>query len=370
MPGHNPEYRLCFVNSMRSWGGAEVWMLDTALALRERGCAVDLVANCGSELQRRAKAAQLPVKALPIRIDGAPWTIAALAWHLRRRRCTAVVANRTKDVTVAAPAARLAGLDHILATRESDFPLKGRLDHRLHFRVLCTGVLVNSRATRRTVLDSAPWLNPGRVHLLCKGIDTDRFSPGPRPATPPTVGFAGQLIDRKGLPALMKAWSVVDATSRSPRPRLHLAGVGPLRNALEQWRENLQHPQAVELLGYVDDMPRFYRSLDLLVMPSTAEGFGLAAAEASACGVPVIAGKASSLPEIVADGVSGLLVTPGDSEALYQAMIRILDDSPWARRLGRAGCRLIRDRYPRDKSLARLLGLTGHSDYDTEGKPR
>jgi glycosyltransferase involved in cell wall biosynthesis len=105
---------------------------------------------------------------------------------------------------------------------------------------------------------------------------------------------------------------------------------------------------------------QFYRGLHILAMPSHAEGFGLAAAEALACGVPVIAGDASSLPEIVSDGETGLLVPPGDAEALCAALQRLLDDPSLARRLGQAGRRSVVARYPRDKTLDRFLELTGH----------
>ncbi len=345
-------------------------MLETALALRDRGHAVGFVANPDSELQRRAEAADLPVKPLAIRIDGAPWTIAAVTAHLRRSGVTALVANRTKDVKVAAPAGRLAGVPVILATRESDFPLKDRWDYRWNFHTLCTGVLVNSQATRRTILASGPWLDPARVHLLYKGIDIDRFTPGEPPADRPVVGAVGQLIARKGIPELMQAWTALTAQARTPRPRLRLAGEGRLRPELERWRLTLPHPEDVELLGYTEDVEEFYRGLTILAMPSHAEGFGLAAAEALACGVPVIAGDASSLPEIVIDGETGLLVPPGDSSALHAALSRLLDDPELARRLGRTGRELVLSRYPREKTLDRFLGLTGHPDFDTEGNPR
>ncbi len=363
-------YRISFVNSMRSWGGAEVWMLETALALRDRGCDVEFVTNPDSELRRRAEAEGLPVKALTIRIDGAPWTIAALATHLKKTGATALVANRTKDVKVAAPAGRLAGMPCVLATRESDFPLKDRLDYRWNFQVLCTGILVNSLATRKTILDSGPWLDLDRVHLLYKGIDIDRFVPGPAPSGRPVVGAVGQLIARKGIPELMQAWTAIDAQEWEQRPVLRLAGEGILQEDLERWREGLRHPEDVELLGYTENVENFYQGLHILAMPSHAEGFGLAAAEALACEVPVVAGDASSLPEIVVDGETGLLVPPGNSDALLAALLKLLKDPALARRLGLAGRELVMDRYPREKTLNRFLGLTGHPEFTPEGKPR
>lgn len=358
------DYRLCLVNSMRSWGGAEVWFLDTALALAERGLEVQIVAQPDSELLRRARRAGIRCAAIPIRFDAAPWTLARLVRYFRRERITALVANLTKDLKAAALAGRLAGVPIRLGTRESDFPLKDRVDYRWYFRSLSTGLLVNSESTRRTVLDSAPWLDPACVHLLYKGIDIGRFAPAPnRPAAAaPVVGFVGQLIERKGLIDLMEAWSRIEAADRPDAPILRLAGEGPLQERLQSWRATLRRPDRVELCGYTEDVVSFYHGCTLLVMPSLSEGFGLAAAEAAACGLPVVAARASSLPEIVIDGETGRLVAAGCPEELADAVTALLDDPEKAAELGRRGRERTADRFDHRDSLRRLVHLTGGPD--------
>ena len=344
---------------MRTWGGAEVWVLETVTALRAQGCAADIVAQPGSELHRRALAAGVPTAAIPIRFDAAPWTLAKLVRHFRRQETTAIWANLTKDLKAASVAGRLAGVGTILASRESDFPLKKKLYYRWYFGHLATGLLVNSEATRRTVLASAPWLDTGRVHLLYKGIDTDRFQPAPQAPPRPVVGFVGQLIERKGLRDLMQAWTMVDRTARADSPALRLAGEGPLREEILGWRDGLQRPEDVEVMGFVEPVEVFLQGLSMLVLPSYTEGFGLAAAEASACGLPVIASAASSLPEIVQDRVTGLLVPPRDPATLAAAVTALLDDPGLGRRLGRAGRARIVTTFSRRQTLRRLLELTG-----------
>lgn len=352
-------YHLCLVNSMRQWGGAEVWFLETARALRQRGYRTTLVAQPGSELARRALLAGQPVEVMPIRMDGAPWTQWRL-WRLfRSTGVTAVVTNMTKDLIASAVPGRLAGVPIILNSRESDFPLKNRLDYRLLFNNLATGVLVNSQATAGTVLRSAPWLAKDRVHLVYKGVDLERFRPAGRWPEPPVVGFVGQLIERKGLTEIMQAWSRIDAAERTDRPRLHLAGEGPLAGTFETWRAGLRHPDRVEMLGYMEKVEDFYQGLTCLVMPSHCEGFGLAAAEAAACGKPVIAAAASSLPEIVVDGQTGLLVPPGDVEQLSRAITTLLDSPGRCRLLGEAAHEKAAACFDREQTLQRLLELTG-----------
>lgn len=355
---------ICLVNSLRTWGGAEVWFLETALALRDRGIAASLVCQPGSQLLRRARQAGAPAAAIPIRFDAAPWTLARLFRHFRATGTTAVVANLTKDLKAAAVAGRLAGVARILASRESDFPLKDKLHYRWYFNHLATGVLVGSQATRRTVLASCPWLAPERVHLLHKGIDLTRFHPAAAspagPAQGAVVGFVGQLIARKGLTQLMDAWTGIDRRAwPGPPPVLRIAGEGVLEADLRAWRDTLQRPGAVELAGFVEDIPAFYRKLDLLVMPSVAEGFGLAAAEAGASGVPVIATAVSSLPEIVVHRETGLLVPPDDVAALTAALDDLLKKPDLARQMGRAARARVAARFDGEKTLDRLLALCG-----------
>ncbi len=352
---------VCLVNSLRGLGGAELWFLDAARALRARGVRASLVAQPGTPLLARARAADLPVAAIPIRCDGAPWTLARLWWHLRRTGVTALVCNLTKDLKAAGLAGRWAGVPVRLASRESDFPLKQKAHYRWYFHHAATGVLVASEATRRTVLGSAPWLDPARVHLLMKGVDTRRFRPAePDLASrPPVVGYVGQLIVRKGLEALMAAWEqVLAAAPASGAPRLRLAGEGPLRPALERWRADLPRPQSVELTGFVEDVPGFWAGCRVAVLPSRAEGYGLAAAEASACGLPVVAARASSLPEVVADGETGLLVPPDRPADLATALSTLLHDTRLAARLGRAGRHRAETVLEAQRCWDRLLELT------------
>lgn len=352
-------YHLCLVDSLRTWGGAEVWFLETAAELSARGVGVSLVAQPGSALRARALAAGVAVDGLSIRCDGAPWTLLQLTRILRRRGATALIANLTKDLKAAAAAGRLAGVPVRLGSRESDFPLKDKAYYRWTFTRLATGLLVNSAATGATVRGSAPWLDPARVHLLYKGIDTRRFRPAGGTRAAPVVGFLGQLIRRKGLPELMAAWSLLEREPALEAATLQVAGSGPLAADLARWRAGLARPDRVRLLGQIEDAPAFLQGCRVLAMPSHAEGFGLAAAEAAACGVPVVAADASSLPEIVVHDATGLLTAPGDVPALAAALRDLLLDPDRAARLGRAGRERVLARFDRERTLARLLALTG-----------
>ncbi len=337
-----------------------MWFLATARQLLDRGLAVSVITQPDSVWLPQLTAAGIPHATIPLRCDGAPWTWFKLARYFHHHKITAILANRTKDLKACAVAGRLAGVPVIFGTRESDFPLKDKLYYRWYFNSLANGLLVNSEATRRTILTSAPWLHEERVHLLYKGIDTVAFSPAISPPEQRVVGFVGQLIERKGLRDLMVAWSQLDKRDwpAGQRPRLRIAGEGPLATELQHWQIGLIHPAQVELVGYCRNMPEFYHKLSLLVMPSYQEGFGLAAAEASACGLPVIASDASSLPEIVIHGSTGLLISPADPNTLAAAMAKLVLDPVLCQAMGQAGRARVGQRFDLEKSLDRLQHLT------------
>ena len=351
---------LCFVNSIKVLAGAEIWMLDAAAGLRDRGIETRFVAAPGSPLAAAAREAGFRTSEIPIRFDTAPWTLLKILRALRADPPGALICNQLKDLKAAGVAGRLAGIPRIYLTRESDFPLRRRIHYRFYLQRIATGILVNSRATLETTRLSAPWLDPGRLHLVYKGIDTERYAPRPGPppaAGPAVVGFAGQLIPRKGLRTLMTAWNLVEEAGNGPAHRLRLAGDGPMRPDLAVWRATLRRPENVEILGQLDDMPSFYHDLQMLVLPSEQEGFGLVAAEASACGLPVVASRISSLPELVEDRSTGRLTPPGDARALADAILDLAGDPDRAATMGRAGRALVRRRFSKSDMLDALAAL-------------
>jgi glycosyltransferase involved in cell wall biosynthesis len=131
-----------------------------------------------------------------------------------------------------------------------------------------------------------------------------------------------RLEPQKGLDVAVRA--LPDIRALYPRAELVVLGEGPQRAELEQLAGKLQVP--VHLLGRVPDVAAWLRRADLLVHPARWEGFGLALLEAMLASKPVVATNVSSIPEIVVDGETGLLVPPDDAAALATAVIRVLDD--------------------------------------------
>ena len=171
----------------------------------------------------------------------------------------------------------------------------------------------------------------GRARVIPLGIDLQRFRSdaaapalaGPAPdaeARPVTVGFVGRLVPEKGADVLL------DALTRDPRLRARIVGAGPAEPALRARAVELEVADRVEFTGPIDpdDIEDFYRSLDVLAVPSLptptwTEQFGRVAVEAMASGVPVVSSDAGALPAVV--GGAGIVVPAGDAGALALGLV-------------------------------------------------
>ncbi len=170
-------------------------------------------------------------------------------------------------------------------------------------------------------------LAPGRVRVIEIGVDMDLFKPMPVIERRPNqlIATISANAPLKGLPFLLKAF----AELRRDRPQLNLTVIG--RDGHPQTQRlmrKLEINGSVEFTGRIEteDIIRRYASSTIAVVPSLYEGFGLPAAEAMACQVPVVSTHAGALPEVVGvDGAAGVLVKPGSSECLAREIGALLD---------------------------------------------
>ncbi|MEV7596904.1 glycosyltransferase family 4 protein [Kitasatospora sp. NPDC089797] len=194
------------------------------------------------------------------------------------------------------------------------------------------------------------------------GVDTDRFTPGPPAARrPPTVLYVGRM-DRtsawKGVPVLLRAFAQL---ADLPGARLRLVGDGDARPELRAEADRLGLADRVEFTGALTG-PALVAELQqaaLLVLPSlsAAESFGMTLIEAMACATPVVGSRVGGIPYVVDDGVTGLLVAPGDERALAAACRRLLTDPRTADRFGTAGRRHVAEHYAWPGLTRRYLEL-------------
>lgn len=154
-----------------------------------------------------------------------------------------------------------------------------------------------------------------------------------------TLAVVAQLIERKGHALLLDALPAILA--QHPELRVLLFGRGPLEGALSERIHRLGLAERVHLAGFRTDLERILPCLDLLVHPATLEGLGVSLLQAAAAGVPIVAARAGGIPEVVRDGENGLLVPPGDTKALGEAVLWMLDHPEESRALGARGRALV-----------------------------
>jgi glycosyltransferase involved in cell wall biosynthesis len=166
------------------------------------------------------------------------------------------------------------------------------------------------------------------------------------------VGVVANLRTVKGLDVFVRAAALVHR--RHPRAVFTVAGEGELRAALEQQAVAEGLAGQFTLPGGVADVAGFLAGLDVAVLSSHAEGMSNALLEYMAAGRPIVATAVGAATELIADGIHGLLVPPGDEEKLAEAIERLLTDRELAQRLGTAARRRVWERYSREAMVRRF----------------
>lgn len=362
--------RILFINSIQMFGGGEVWMLRTLRALQERGHQVWLCCRPETELAKRAVAQGVPVKLLVFRGDFDPVTIALLARFMKQEHIEVVLTNMDKELRLGGLAAKIAGVPAVFPRRGIDYPLKNRWRYRLAYNVLATRVIANSEATKQALLRNAPWLDSERIEVIYNGIDMQPFlQPSGRclrtewgvPQEAPLLGFVGQLDERKGIEVLLKAFGRV--YRQMPQVRLVLAGRGSLQEMIESEMRRQNWGSAVLLPGFMDDVISVMQAIDILLLPSLWEGFGIVLIEAMAAGKPVISTNTSSMPEIIVDGHTGYLVPPGDSKGLADRAIALLQNPSLREQFGNAGRERAIELFTLERMIDQLENLFQGEKY-------
>ncbi|HEY5718753.1 MAG TPA: glycosyltransferase [Gammaproteobacteria bacterium] len=256
-----------------------------------------------------------------------PRCVLVLAALLRRLGATAVHTHHVGPLLYGGLAARLAGVRSLVHTEHDAWHLADPRRRRLQSAVLrlvrpqlvADAQLVRARAERAL---------PGRsFEVIANGIDTQRFRPGNRaaarrqlglPEAVRLVGCAARLEAVKDHATLLEALAALPAGVH-----LALAGDGSLADELQRRADALGLAERVHFLGNLEEMPTFYRALDLFCLASRQEGLPLSPLEAQACGIPCVLTDVGGCREALCP-TSGRLVPPGDPAALADALARLL----------------------------------------------
>ena len=196
-----------------------------------------------------------------------------------------------------------------------------------------------------------------KIAIIPFGVDVERFSPPTSSLKTEQVvfGVAKHLHAVYGLDLLIQAFAQVYSRHHG-KVRLRIAGDGPEKENLVRLTHEHQVEEAVEWVGHLPntEVADFYRSLDVVVVPSRKESFGVTAVEGAACGLPVIGSRIEGLPEVIIDGKTGILVPPENALKLSEAMELLLLDPKQREQMGEAGRRFVLEKYDWQKNVTQM----------------
>lgn len=287
-----------------------------------------------------------------------PLGLLKLTLFLRRRRIDILHTHLFDPSAVGLTAGLLARTPARVLTRHySDYHTRiGRPVHvwldRLCTRLSHRVIAVSQHTADHLVgVEKAP---PGKVRTIHNGIDFARVQASSadapmriraqlRVSDRKVILMAARMHPEKGYEVLLRAMPKVAARVESVT--LLIAGTGALESHYRALTASLGLEERVRFLGFRRDLPDLMVAADVVVLPSLAEAFGLAVAESLYLGVPVVASTAGGLPEIVEERVNGLLVPPGDGDALAGALVQVLGDTDLWKRSAGAGRERIASRF-------------------------
>jgi len=287
-----------------------------------------------------------------------------LAAFLRRERFDVVHTHDLWSNLMGVPAGRLAGVRAIISSRRDlanfDWYQGRRRNWLRNIQNLSNVVLANATPIRDALI-AEDGFAPEKLRVIHNGVDTEKFRCATRDRERLFPGASNQELvvlvgnmhsDVKGHPWLIAAAPLV--LREFPNTRFVLAGDGTARPEFEAQVARLRVQNNFIFLGRRDDVPDVLASCDIAVLPSRAEGLPNAVLEYMSAGLPTIASRVGGNAELVEDGVTGLLVPPEDSDALANAVGRLLRDPDLTRKIATNGQKMATENY----SFERLIRQT------------
>jgi glycosyltransferase involved in cell wall biosynthesis len=328
--------KIAHIDTGRDFRGGQDLLLSLARGLKQRGHRQLIVCPKDSPLAMRAADDEQEVMPLG--------TIGALRRRLRDGQFDIVHAHDGNAQTISFRAS--VGLPvRRVASRLVAFTPRHPLIHRWKYSQTCHGVIALSQSVRQVLI--AAGVPDSHIEVIVPGIEMLKDLPNPEMRAAArarwgyssdefVIGHAAAFTHEKGQDVALEAALLL--VSRLPHARMLLVGDGPERLQSRMAELTRQASGVAQLPGFIDDLSQFYAALDLYIMPSRSEAWGLTALRAMAYGLPVIASNVGGLPEAVEHGKSGWLVPPESPEALAAAIVDAASDPARLCQFGRNAC--------------------------------
>ncbi len=335
--------------SSTGWGGQEVRILHEALAFKEKGYNIIIVTSHGSNLEEEAHVSGIKTCVLGLRHAISPFDSLKVLSILKKEQVDIVNTHSSIDSWVVAPVAKLLGIP-VIRTRH----VSTRIKNSFLYNRLCDRIIVTADAIREDMI-KVNRINPGKITVIPTGIDLARFnvlkvsSEKVRreffiPNGVPVIGMVSVLRSWKGHRYFIEAASKIIKVL--PYARFMIVGDGPMKDFVEDTVDKFSLQNHVIMTGFRTDIPEIMAAMDIFVLPSTgSEGIPQAILQAQALCRPVIGTNVGGIPEVIEDGVTGVLIPPRDPDTLASSILSLIHDRDRMRELGMNGRRLVKEKF-------------------------
>lgn len=343
--------KVCFFNTIKSWGGGEKWHYENALALSERGHDVSIIVYPNSELHKKVQSSG--IKYIPLNVGN----ISFLNCFKRNKlydvlnECDfdSIIFNTPTDVKFAAAVAERAGIKKRILRRGSALPVKDCFINHLAFSHL-TGIIVNSLATKESLLASdSGFISQLPIKLLYNGVHMPVNVEKKKENTPIVIGNLGRMVYQKGQDILLRIARILK--DRGVQFKMRIGGIGDIEEKLHKMTLDLDIEDVVEFFGFVADTERFLQSVDIFALTSRGEGFGNVLAEAMVMKLPIVSFDVSSAPELVKNEYNGYLVPMNDLEGYADKLQSLIQNAEERKTMGTNGFALASENFDFERNV-------------------
>ncbi len=358
-------FRILHTESSHGLGGQEYRILSECREMRRRGHQVVLAAPEQSQLIRLAQLEEILCETIPVGTSGWGTMLPKVLRLIGKYHIQFLHTHGSQDSWVAAIAGRISSLRPVIVrARHKSTPVSDSFRHRLLYRTLPHAVITTGEAIRQQLIDHNH-LDPDSVFSIPTGVDMQRFHPGNSDEAirkglgihgeQRVVGTVSFLRPEKGLNVLIEAMSLVK--KEFPKICCLIVGAGQEHEKLLEQISQQQLGKTVTIIGFREDIPELLRIMDVFVLPSLEEGMPQSLLQALATERAVVASSVGSIPEVISDGQTGLLVSPQDPVALAKQVRWLLREPVQGRNMGQAGRQVVLASYSLDSMVEKTESL-------------
>ena len=352
--------------SSQGWGGQEMRILQDSQQLERLGFQVVILCQPDSELFERTHQKGIKVETVSMGKMDLMKAFRKCQQVIEGYKIDLVNSHSSRDSWIASVSARNSNYKPIICrTRHLSIPIQPNPISRILFKYLTDGIITTGEVIRKELIKKHR-IPKHKIVSIPTGIDPTIYDPERFPEI--NKGIYGVKRDSflVGMVSVLRSWkghldlviAAREVVKKFPSVSFLIVGDGPALFQTEDKVKELDLENCVHFLGFREDIPRILSSLDLFVQPSYAnEGVPQAVLQALAMKKPVVACRVGGIPEVIQDGLNGILVPPRNPIRLAEAIIRLVEDHPTRKSMGERGRIDVQKSWTIERMMEKTLGF-------------